>query len=67
MVEKGHRLLENFLEDRYSKDEYLELLKQFGDDGQFEKLKGELEKVWESTDGSFVSFRMKCIRICGIR
>lgn len=55
MGKKGHKLLENFISDQYSKKEYLSILNRFEDDDQFDAMSEELKDHWETTDGSIVS------------
>lgn len=39
--------IKNFLDNCYSKEDYLSVISQFGKDDSFEELKGYLEKYWE--------------------
>ena len=55
MGEKEQKLLRDFIEERYSKNEYLRVLEHFQDDEKFESLKDDLEKHWNKTDGSELS------------
>ncbi len=51
MAGKGQKLLEKYINDCYSKEDYLTLLERFKDDDQFEALALELEEAWKLEDG----------------
>lgn len=55
MAKKDYQELKNFLENNYSKVDYLEVLKQFEENDTFEDLKDKLKEKWEATDGSLLS------------
>jgi len=49
------KVLDNFLKNRYSKDEYLEIIKHFKDDKDFEMLKKYIEAHWETIEDGVLS------------
>ena len=51
-MKKGSDAIRNFLADRYSKKDYLEVISQFEKDDSFEELKAYLEKYWEEEQHS---------------
>lgn len=55
MTKNSHNAFNNFLGDHYSKNDYLEVLRQFETDDKFEDLKGLLEANWNAVDGSLLT------------
>ena len=55
MTKDTHNAINNFLSDNYSKDDYLEVIGQFKNDVEFQKLKVVLEENWNAEEGGFLS------------
>jgi ferric-dicitrate binding protein FerR (iron transport regulator) len=55
MTKNSHNAFNNFLEDHFSKDDYLEVIRQFENDEEFQRLKVVLEENWNAEKGGFLS------------
>jgi transmembrane sensor len=65
-VKQGFEAIKNFLDNRYSKEDYLNVISQFEKDDSFEELKDYLEKYWEEEEEGILptkNYQAFCLKV----